>query len=95
MTGQVNSLRSRLDASAEEAARFESRRADALERAEAATAEFTKLETLMASFDAGKEGLDEEYESANELVDAARRQAIARHSSVVLDLSCLSWSSGW
>ena len=72
LTGQVNSLTSRLDASAEEAARFESRRADALERAEAATAEFTKLETLMASFDAGEEGLDEEYESANELVDAAR-----------------------
>ena len=72
LTGQVNSLKSRLDASAEEASRFEARRADALARAEAASTEFAKLETSMASFDAGEEGLDEEYESASELVERAR-----------------------
>ncbi|MGA4669849.1 chromosome segregation protein SMC [Propionibacteriaceae bacterium Y1923] len=68
LTGQVNSLKSRLDAGADEAARLEARRSDALTRAAEATAEFTRLESTMAGFDAGEGGLDEEYEAAGDQV---------------------------
>ncbi|MGA4508688.1 chromosome segregation protein SMC [Propionibacteriaceae bacterium G1746] len=64
LNGQVNSLRSRLEAADEEAARLAARRDDALARANAATAEFTRVESSMAGFDAGEEGLDEAYETA-------------------------------
>ncbi|MBO1031766.1 chromosome segregation protein SMC [Tessaracoccus sp. SD287] len=70
LTGQVNSLKSRLDAGADEAARLEARRADAMARAGAATAEFARVESSMAGFDAGEEGLDEEYETASAQVSA-------------------------
>lgn len=76
LAGQVNSLKSRLDASAEEADRLEARRSDALARAAAAAAEFTRVEASMAGFDAGEEGLDEAYETAAAEV-AEHEEAIA------------------
>ena len=74
LTGQVNSLRSRLEAADQEAERLEARRNEALARADQAAAEFTRLETSMASFDAGEEGLDEAHEQATSEVAEASEQ---------------------
>ncbi|HEX6875086.1 MAG TPA: chromosome segregation protein SMC [Nocardioidaceae bacterium] len=62
--GQVNALKSRSAAAAEEVGRLTSARAEALSRAERSQRQFTALETKVAGLDAGEEGLDAEHEAA-------------------------------
>ena len=62
--GQVNSLRSRLQAGGEEEARLAARQAEALTRAKAAELEFVTLETQLAGIAEGEPGLDDAYEHA-------------------------------
>ena len=64
LTGQVNSLRSRLEASAEELGRLERRRQDALARATEANLAFRRHEVNLAELSDEESGLDAEYESA-------------------------------
>ncbi|MDO4716686.1 MAG: chromosome segregation protein SMC [Propionibacteriaceae bacterium] len=64
LTGQVNSLRSRLEASAEELERLERRRQDALGRATEANLAFHRHEVSLAELSDEESGLDAEYESA-------------------------------
>ncbi|MGJ6981203.1 chromosome segregation protein SMC [Aestuariimicrobium soli] len=69
LTGQVNALRSRLDASSEEVERLEARRNDAGVRAETARAEYAKLEQQLAGLSDGESGLDLAYEQAADEVE--------------------------
>ncbi|WP_139981896.1 chromosome segregation protein SMC [Nocardioides litoris] len=62
--GQVNALRSRAAAAADEVGRLGLARAEALARVERAQKDFTALETRVAGLDAGEEGLDAEHEAA-------------------------------
>jgi chromosome segregation protein len=62
--GQVNALKSRAAAAAEEVGRLSDARAQALARADRAQRAFTALETKVAGLDAGEEGLDAEHEAA-------------------------------
>ncbi|MDO4784756.1 MAG: chromosome segregation protein SMC [Propionibacteriaceae bacterium] len=64
LAGQVNSLRSRLDASAEELGRLDRRRTDALNRAEEANLAFRTHEVSLASLSDSESDLDAAYESA-------------------------------
>ena len=64
LTGQVNSLESRLEASAEEEARLASRLAEAISRAEDAEHQFNQLEGRLTGVSAGESDLDAEYEQA-------------------------------
>ncbi len=66
--GQVNALRSRSAAAAEELGRLTAARAEALARGERAQRDFTALETKVAGLDAGEEGLDAEHEGAASLL---------------------------
>lgn len=74
LNGQVNSLRSRLSASAEESDRLQLRLAEAETRALEAERQFTKLESGLAGLDAGESGLDEAYESAQDRLDELSEQ---------------------
>ncbi|MBM9460434.1 chromosome segregation protein SMC [Nocardioides sp. zg-536] len=67
--GQVNTLRSRANAAAEEIGRLGTARDDAVARAERAQRDFTALETKVAGLDAGEEGLDAEHEAAVAALD--------------------------
>ncbi|TYL51837.1 chromosome segregation protein SMC [Nocardioides sp. BGMRC 2183] len=67
--GQVNALKSRAAAAADEIGRLESTRTEALARAERAEKDFTALETRVAGLDAGEEGLDAEHEAAVAALD--------------------------
>ncbi|MEO9324944.1 chromosome segregation protein SMC [Nocardioides sp. C4-1] len=67
--GQVNALRSRATAAADEVGRLSLAREEAVSRAERAQRDFTSLETRVAGLDAGEEGLDAEHESAVSLLD--------------------------
>jgi chromosome segregation protein len=79
LTGQVNTVRSRAAAAAEEIGRLTQAREDALERAARAQHGFTALETRVAGLDAGEEGLDAEHEAAAaQLADLEDRLAKAR-----------------
>jgi chromosome segregation protein len=62
--GQVNALKSRSAAAADELGRLAAAREEALARAERAQHDFTALETRIAGLDAGEEGLDAEHEAA-------------------------------
>jgi len=62
--GQVNALKSRAAAAADEVGRLQLAREDAVARADRATRDFTALETQVAGLDAGEEGLDAEHEAA-------------------------------
>ncbi len=62
--GQVNALKSRSAAAAEEIGRLQQAREDAARRAARAKHAFTALETSVAGLDAGEEGLDAEHEVA-------------------------------
>jgi chromosome segregation protein len=64
LVGEVNTLRSRTSAAAEEIGRLTAAREQALARAERARMQFTALETRIAGLDAGEQGLDAEFESA-------------------------------
>ncbi|MEQ6903706.1 chromosome segregation protein SMC [Nocardioides sp. YIM 152588] len=68
--GQVNALKSRAGAAAEEIGRLEQARTDAAARADRAQRDFTALETQVAGLDAGEEGLDAEHEAAASALDA-------------------------
>ncbi len=63
--GQVNSMRSRGEAAAEEIGRLTTALQQAEERAELAAREFTALETKVASLDDGESDLDAEHETAS------------------------------
>ncbi|MCA0374984.1 MAG: chromosome segregation protein SMC [Gemmatimonadetes bacterium] len=82
LTGQVNALKSRAAAAAEEVGRLTAARTDALARADRAQRDFTALETKVAGLDAGEEGLDAEHEgAAAELADLDERLAKAREEA--------------
>ncbi len=67
--GQVNALKSRAAAAADEVGRLGLAREDAVARADRAQRDFTSLETRVAGLDAGEEGLDAEHEAASALLD--------------------------
>jgi chromosome segregation protein len=69
LNGQVNALKSRAAAAADEVGRLSLAREDALARAERAQRDFTALETKVAGLDAGEEGLDAEHEAAMSIFD--------------------------
>ncbi|MFT3877716.1 MAG: chromosome segregation protein SMC [Propioniciclava sp.] len=73
LTGEVNSLRSRLEASDAEIGRLRSAAAEARERSETARKRFTALETEIGGLTDGEAGLDAAYEEA----EAARAAADA------------------
>lgn len=84
--GQVNALKSRAAAAAEEIGRLTSAREEALARAERAQKDFTSLETRVAGLDAGEEGLDAEHEAAvAALDDIDERLAKAREEAQQAD----------
>ena len=64
LTGQVNALKSRIEAVASETERLEAARDAARDRAEQANKEFAALESRVAGMDAGEVDLDAEYEQA-------------------------------
>ena len=66
LSGQVESLRSRVEAADAEIGRLSAAHAQATERAERATRAFTSTESKVAGLDAGETGLDAEHESAVE-----------------------------
>jgi chromosome segregation protein len=66
--GQVNGLRSRSAAAAEEVGRLTAAREAAAARAAASQHDFTALETRIAGLDQGEEGLDAEHEDASLLL---------------------------
>ena len=77
--GQVNALKSRAAAAADEVGRLAQSREEAEARAARAQRDFTSLETRIAGLDAGEEGLDAEHEGASaELDDLDERLAKAR-----------------
>jgi len=84
--GQVNALKSRAAAAADEIGRLTSAREEALARAERAQRDFTSLETKVAGLDAGEEGLDAEHEAAvAALDDIDERLAKAREEAQQAD----------
>jgi len=84
--GQVNALKSRAAAAADEVGRLGLAREDALARADRATRDFTALETRVAGLDAGEEGLDAEHEAASALLDdIEERLAKAREEAQQAD----------
>ena len=91
--GQVNALKSRAAAAAEEIGRLTSAREEALARAERAQKDFTSLETRVAGLDAGEEGLDAEHEAAvAALDDIDERLAKARDEAQQADRTrAASW----
>jgi chromosome segregation protein len=72
--GQVNSMRSRAEAAAEEIGRLSTALQHAEERADIAAREFTALETKVASLDDGESGLDSEHETATERLEQLQAQ---------------------
>ena len=84
--GQVNALKSRAAAAADEIGRLTSAREEALARAARAQKDFTSLETKVAGLDAGEEGLDAEHEAAvAALDDIDERLAKAREEAQQAD----------
>ncbi|HEU4945595.1 MAG TPA: chromosome segregation protein SMC [Kribbella sp.] len=69
LTGQVNALKSRAAAAESEIGRLATARREAEERAAKAQHDFTALETQVAGLDAGEQGLDAEYEAAQNVLD--------------------------
>jgi chromosome segregation protein len=74
LTGQVETLRSRVRSADEELGRLAAARDEALLRAERAQHDFTTLETRVAGLDAGESGLDAEYEVAQATLDDLDQQ---------------------
>ncbi|SDR99981.1 chromosome segregation protein SMC [Microlunatus soli] len=67
--GQVNSMRSRAEAAADEIGRLTATLEQSASRAENAAREFTALETRVASLDDGESDLDTEHETASERLE--------------------------
>ena len=78
LTGQVNSLQSRLQTLGEEEARLQARLAEALARAEDAEHQYALLEMRLGGVSDGELGLDERYESA-----AAAQAAVSEEISAL------------
>ncbi len=74
LTGQVNSLASRLEASGEESQRLGARLAEAIARAEDAERQFTQLETRLTGVTDGETSLDAAYEAAELALAALQTQ---------------------
>ncbi|PID97631.1 MAG: chromosome segregation protein SMC, partial [Actinomycetales bacterium] len=74
LNGQVNSLKSRLGASAEEIGRLERRRTDALSRAEQADNEFKTHEATLSGLNDSESDLDANYEKAVTKVSVLKEQ---------------------
>jgi chromosome segregation protein len=79
LAGQVEALRSKTGATAEEIERLSAAAADARDRATAAQAEFEDLQGDLAAAESAEVGLDERHEAAL----AADRQAAARVDELV------------
>jgi chromosome segregation protein len=80
--GQVNALKSRAAAAADEVGRLTAARQDAATRLDRAHRDFTALETKVAGLDAGEEGLDAEHEgAAGALADIEARLAKTREEA--------------
>ncbi len=75
LTGRVNSITSRLEASDEEVARLGARRDEALARAEEAARQFHGTESSLAGLGASESDLDRLFEEASDAVAEAERQA--------------------
>jgi chromosome segregation protein len=71
LAGEVNTLRSRAEASGAEIERLAAAKAEAEERAESARHRFAGLETRLAGLSAGESGLDAAYEVAEAEAEAA------------------------
>ena len=78
LTGQVETLRSRVGSAEEELGRLQDARSEASERADRARHEFTVVETRVAGLDMGESGLDAEYEVAQSALDDLDEQ-LAKH----------------
>ena len=78
LTGQVETLRSRVRSADEEIGRLEAARTEAMTRAERAQHDFTAVETRVAGLDAGESGLDAEYEAAQATLDDLDEQLMKR-----------------
>jgi chromosome segregation protein len=74
LTGQVNSLRSRGDAAADEISRLTAAQQEATARADQASRAFTALETKIAGLDAGELNLDADHEAALQLLSHIEQQ---------------------
>ncbi len=77
LTGQVNSLKSRLQASGEEESRLAERLAESLRRAKEAERQFTALETRLTGISLGESTLDDDYEAAEAALVEARSEVEA------------------
>ncbi len=84
LVGQVESLRSRVEAADAEIGRLSAAHAQATERADRATRAFTSTESKVAGLDAGELGLDTEHEAAVDVLSGLdaeltelRRQELA------------------
>ena len=74
LTGQVDTVRSRLETRENEIARLTAARAEAETRADTAGVEFTTLETEVVSLDAGESGLDAQHEAARSALDSVEER---------------------
>ncbi|AQP44853.1 chromosome segregation protein SMC [Tessaracoccus flavus] len=75
LTGRVNSIRSRLEASDEEIQRLGARRDEALARAEESARRYHQTESSLAGLGASESDLDEDYEKAAALVETLEADA--------------------
>ncbi|WP_297741675.1 chromosome segregation protein SMC [uncultured Tessaracoccus sp.] len=85
LTGRVNSIKSRLEASEEEVARLERRRDEALARAEDAAKQYRSTEASLAGLGADESDLDATYERAAEALEAAA-DAVEHNKSAETEL---------
>ncbi|SDP48090.1 condensin subunit Smc [Nakamurella panacisegetis] len=74
LTGQVNAARSRQAAGGDEVERLATSVAEARERAAAAAEQFAELQESVGDLDSSEVGLDEDHESAEEAMEAARQR---------------------
>ncbi len=83
LAGQVNSLRSRLDAADAELGRLDAAVGEAERREAEATRAFTSLEHRIAGLDDGELGLDADHESAVAVLDevAVERESLGRREA--------------
>ncbi|MDO5677726.1 MAG: chromosome segregation protein SMC [Propionibacteriaceae bacterium] len=75
LTGRVNSIKSRLEASDEEIARLDARRGEALARAEDAASKYHQTESSLAGLGASEHDLDADYERAAGALEALEERA--------------------
>ena len=81
LTGRVNSVTSRLEASDEEVQRLSSRRDDALARAEESGRRYHATESSLAGLGSSESDLDEGYERAAALVAEAEAESATMRSA--------------